>query len=112
MKFLFPAIALILLVEANAFSAQKQPSGKTAASTASSRKDFLQLTSATAFASIFGAAVAPQVCAAIDVGGKIRFGGEEIMVQKEHGTSAKPVQGDLLYNADNKLADKICNYNR
>lgn len=34
------------------------------------------------------------------------------MRQKGHGTSETPVQSDLLYGVDNKLADKICNYNR
>ena len=74
-----------------------------------SRKNFLQ--------SIGGAAAAatlfPQSSkAAVEVGGKIRFGDEGIMSPKEHGTSAKPVQSDLLYGVSNKLADKICNYNR
>jgi hypothetical protein len=48
----------------------------------------------------------------IDVGGKIRFGDESIMSPKQHGTSNKPVQSDLLYEVNNKLADKICNFNR
>jgi len=34
------------------------------------------------------------------------------MSQKGHGTSIQPVQPDLLYGVNNKLADKICNYNR
>jgi len=34
------------------------------------------------------------------------------MAQKAHGTSADPVQSDLLYGVSNKLADRICNYNR
>ena len=34
------------------------------------------------------------------------------MAPKAHGTSASPVQSDLLYGVSNKLADKICNYNR
>jgi peptide methionine sulfoxide reductase MsrB len=34
------------------------------------------------------------------------------MQNKEHGSSAKPVQGNLLYGVDNKLADRICSYNR
>ena len=49
---------------------------------------------------------------AVDYGGTIRFGGEEIMSQKDHGTSSQPVQRDLLYGVSNKLADKICNFNR
>merc|ERR1712238_416869 len=56
----------------------------------------------------------PKETLAIDanVGGKIQFGDEGIMSPKEHGTSANPVQGDLLYGTDNKLADKISNFNR
>jgi len=40
------------------------------------------------------------------------MGDESIMSPKEHGTSATPVQSNLLYNVDNELADRICNYNR
>mmetsp|Transcript_11350 Transcript_11350/g.28707 ORF Transcript_11350/g.28707 Transcript_11350/m.28707 type:complete len:223 (-) Transcript_11350:1194-1862(-) len=110
MKLLHSIVALLLLQQGNAFSAQKQPTGKVPA--ASSRKDFLQLTSAAAFASLVGATVAPQVSLAVDIGGKIRYAGEDVMSQKGHGTSAQPVQGELLYGANNKLADKICNFNR
>eukprot|EP00591_Stephanopyxis_turris_P011002 CAMPEP_0195513482 /NCGR_PEP_ID=MMETSP0794_2-20130614/5126_1 /TAXON_ID=515487 /ORGANISM="Stephanopyxis turris, Strain CCMP 815" /LENGTH=206 /DNA_ID=CAMNT_0040641501 /DNA_START=42 /DNA_END=662 /DNA_ORIENTATION=- len=39
-------------------------------------------------------------------------GGEEIMSQKAHGTSEKPVQKDLLWGCDNETADRICNFNR
>jgi len=56
----------------------------------------------------------PSVGSAMDlpkVGGPIQFGDESIMSPKAHGTSAKPVQDDLLYGVNNKLADKICNYN-
>jgi hypothetical protein len=38
--------------------------------------------------------------------------GDDIMKPKEHGTSKQPVQSNLLYNVNNQLADKICNYNR
>ena len=34
------------------------------------------------------------------------------MSPKGHGTSAARVQSDLLYGVSNKLADRICNYNR
>lgn len=81
--------------------------------TTSSRAEFLQLTSAAAFASVLGVSTAaPGSAKAFDIGGKIVYGGEEIMSPKEHGTSAKPAQDDLLYGANPKLADKICNYNR
>jgi len=50
-------------------------------------------------------------------GGKKKYdgcvmGGEELMSQKAHGTSATPVQQDLRWNCDAKTADKICNFNR
>jgi peptide methionine sulfoxide reductase MsrB len=54
----------------------------------------------------------PDVSRAVEVGGKIQYGDESIMAPKEHGTSAKPVQEDLQYGVSNKLADKICNFNR
>mmetsp|Transcript_17247 Transcript_17247/g.35593 ORF Transcript_17247/g.35593 Transcript_17247/m.35593 type:complete len:223 (-) Transcript_17247:200-868(-) len=110
MKFLYSIVAILLLHQGNAFSAKKQPTGKVPV--ASSRKDFLQLTSAAAFASLVGSTVAPQVSVAVDIGGKIRYAGEDVMSQKGHGTSAQPVQSELLYGANNKLADKICNFNR
>ena len=62
MKFLYSIVAVLLLQQAQAFSGQKQPAGKAAAS---SRKDFLKLTSAAAFASIAGATVSPQASLAI-----------------------------------------------
>ena len=68
-----------------------------------SRKNFLKTAAATA-ASV---ALFPQSSRAVEVGGKIKFGDESIMSPKEHGTSAKPVQSDLLYGVSNKLADKV-----
>jgi len=117
MKILYSLFALVVLLqEGNAFSFQQKNGGQTNASTSTSttsRKDFLQLTSAVAFASLVGASVvAPEKSVAIDVGGRITYGSEAIMNPKEHGTSAKPVQSDLLYGVNNKLADKICSYNR
>ena len=49
---------------------------------------------------------------AFDIGGKPVMGDESIMSQKGHGTSAQPVQADLLYGVDVKMADRICNFNR
>ena len=40
------------------------------------------------------------------------MGDESLMAQKGHGTSKQPVQDDLMYGCDTKLADKICNFNR
>mmetsp|Transcript_133916 Transcript_133916/g.199142 ORF Transcript_133916/g.199142 Transcript_133916/m.199142 type:complete len:207 (-) Transcript_133916:40-660(-) len=39
-------------------------------------------------------------------------GSEDIMSQKEHGTSHTPVQDDLRWGCDGETADRICNYNR
>jgi len=40
------------------------------------------------------------------------MGPEEMMTQKEFGTSAVPIQKDLRWNCDVETADRICNYNR
>jgi len=40
------------------------------------------------------------------------MGTEEMMSQKEHGTSSVPVQKDLRWNCDVETADRICNFNR
>ena len=40
------------------------------------------------------------------------MGTEEMMSQKEYGTSAVPIQKDLRWSCDVKTADNICNYNR
>ena len=37
---------------------------------------------------------------------------EEVMSQKQHGTSEKPVQKELRWNCDYNTADRICNFNR
>ena len=37
---------------------------------------------------------------------------EEVMSQKKHGTSDKPVQKDLRWKCDYDTADRICNFNR
>jgi peptide methionine sulfoxide reductase MsrB len=39
-------------------------------------------------------------------------GDESIMCAKSHGTSAAPVKASLRWGCDNKLADRICNFNR
>jgi hypothetical protein len=38
--------------------------------------------------------------------------GEEVMSQKAHGTSEKPVMKNLRWNCDYDTADRICNFNR
>ena len=40
------------------------------------------------------------------------MGPEELISQKSHGTSATPVQENLRWDCDRKVADQICNYNR
>eukprot|EP00543_Licmophora_paradoxa_P010095 CAMPEP_0202473876 /NCGR_PEP_ID=MMETSP1360-20130828/92081_1 /ASSEMBLY_ACC=CAM_ASM_000848 /TAXON_ID=515479 /ORGANISM="Licmophora paradoxa, Strain CCMP2313" /LENGTH=203 /DNA_ID=CAMNT_0049100959 /DNA_START=54 /DNA_END=665 /DNA_ORIENTATION=- len=37
---------------------------------------------------------------------------EDVMAQKKHGTSEKPVMKDLRWNCDFQVADRICNFNR
>ena len=72
-----------------------------------SRKEFLQ-----ASGIALTALLVPRKSNAVNVGGKIKYGDEDIMSPKEHGTSAKPVQPDLRFEVNNRLADKICNFNR
>jgi peptide methionine sulfoxide reductase MsrB len=44
--------------------------------------------------------------------GPLVYGDDSIMSPKEHGTTASAVQPDLRYGVSNKLADKICSFNR
>ena len=109
-----PVLFGALLKEGNAFSFQQK--NNVAPLTTTSRKDFFtQVASTMAVVSLGGVVLgAPTKSLAVDanVGGTVRYGDEDIMVQKGHGTSASPVQSDLLYGVDNKLADKITNFNR
>lgn len=74
------------------------------------RRAFLKTTAA---AAVVALSSSPATAASSSVvGGKIQYGDEGIMSPKAHGTSAEPVQSNLLYGVSNKLADKICNYNR
>ena len=45
-------------------------------------------------------------------GDPVVMGTEEMMSQKAHGTSAVPVQTNLRWTCDEKVADNICNFNR
>jgi len=45
-------------------------------------------------------------------GPPVVMGSESIMSKKAHGTSNTPVQSNLRYGCDGKLADRICNFNR
>jgi hypothetical protein len=87
---------------------QEMASGKVFAAANTNRRTFFQSAAAVAAASL----LSPTKANAFEVGGKMVLGDESIMSQKEHGTSSKPVQGDLLYGVPNKLADKICTQNR
>lgn len=40
------------------------------------------------------------------------MGDESIMSPKAHGTSTVPVQSNLRWGCDEKIADRICNFNR
>jgi len=115
-----PFLFGVILREGNAFIFQQNNAAgklKTTATTTSSstsrREFFTQVVSNVSFASL-AFVFSPTETLAIDanVGGKIQFGDEGIMSPKEHGTSANPVQSDLLYGTNNKLADKISNFNR
>jgi len=113
-----PFLFGMILQEGNSFSfQQKNVGGKvktTTTTTMTSRKDFWNQVVSTVTVASFAGALSPTKTLAIDanVGGKIHYGDEDIMSPKEHGTSANPVQSDLLYGTNNKLADKISNFNR
>ncbi len=83
-----------------------------------SRRNFLEnvisTAGATAAATFASTTIQPRPALAEDfkVGGEIRFGPDSIMNGKAHGTSDVPVQENLRYGVSNKLADKICNFNR
>lgn len=75
----------------------------------SSRREFWTATAASLL--VVAGSTAPPA-RAFTIGGKICYGDEDLMVSKAHGTSETPVQNDLLYNVNPKLADRICSYNR
>uniref|UniRef100_A0A7S1YBM0 Peptide-methionine (R)-S-oxide reductase n=1 Tax=Grammatophora oceanica TaxID=210454 RepID=A0A7S1YBM0_9STRA len=80
----------------------------------SSRRAFLNECASMGGAALTGTAalVTSRPAQAFDVGGNLVFGDESIMSNKAHGTSDQPVQAALQYGVPNKLADKICNFNR
>mmetsp|Transcript_7619 Transcript_7619/g.9968 ORF Transcript_7619/g.9968 Transcript_7619/m.9968 type:complete len:224 (+) Transcript_7619:130-801(+) len=107
-------IAFALLLPASALALAPPSPSYDQSSTAKvvGRRQFL---TSTLLAPIAGAVLVssnPSSSNAFDVGGRMVVGDESIMTQKGHGTSAQPVQEDLLYGVDVKLADRICNYNR
>jgi len=46
------------------------------------------------------------------VGGRLVYGKEDLMKQKSHGTTEKPVQQQLRWGVDRDTADRICSFNR
>jgi len=108
-----PCLFGVILQEGNAFSFQQKNVGGKIDTTTSRKEFFTQVVSTVTVASL-AVVFSPIQTLAIDVnvGGKIHYGDEGIMSPKEHGTSANPVQSDLLYGTNNKLADKISNFNR
>ena len=95
-------LLLSAIAAAGAFSASPDPS----------RREAIQSLGLLGIATVGGPAAANAADDAFTVGGKLRFGDESIMDQKDHGTSAVPVQENLRYGVSRKLADKIANYNR
>lgn len=80
-----------------------------------SRRAFIKTMSTAATTSLIvggDVAIAQEEDRGFVVGGKPRLGDESIMAQKAHGTSEIAVQDSLRYGVSNKLADKICNFNR
>lgn len=73
------------------------------------RRSFLH--TATTTAASFALIATPKSSVA-STASPIRFGDEDIMSPKAHGTTQTPVQESLKFGVSNKLADKICCYNR
>uniref|UniRef100_A0A7S0AM35 Peptide-methionine (R)-S-oxide reductase n=1 Tax=Minutocellus polymorphus TaxID=265543 RepID=A0A7S0AM35_9STRA len=97
-------LLLSAIAAAGAFSATPE----------TSRRDALQSMGLLGIAAAT-TAVGPAAANADDaftVGGKMKLGDESIMYQKDHGSSAVPVQENLRYGVSRKLADRISNYNR
>jgi hypothetical protein len=93
--FLFGA----LLKEGNAFSLKTTTTNPTTTTTTSRKDFFTQVASTMAVVSLGGVVLgAPTKSLAVDV--------------NVGGKSKNPVQSDLLYGVDNRLADKITNFNR
>lgn len=78
----------------------------------SSRRSFLTTGVAAALSIATGTIPASPAVASPSMGGTIVYGDESIMSPKAHGTSERPVQDDLMYGVSNKMADRICNFNR
>jgi peptide methionine sulfoxide reductase MsrB len=109
MKFLV-TVALLFPV-ALAFSGNDASSASRKMSLdVTNRRSFINTSAAALLAT--GTAFRPNQSQAVSVGGKIQLGDETIMSPKEHGTSAKPVQENLMYGVSNTLADRICSFNR
>jgi len=91
--------------------ASLQSSGAFSFTNSNSRRAFVEQLTTAATVSL----IATQPAFAVDaltIGGNIKFGGDDIMSPKAHGTSPVPVQENLRYGVSGKTADKICNFNR
>mmetsp|Transcript_16215 Transcript_16215/g.44932 ORF Transcript_16215/g.44932 Transcript_16215/m.44932 type:complete len:220 (-) Transcript_16215:674-1333(-) len=106
MKFTIASVALGLAASCASAYQPQQPQQQV------DRRGFFAKGAAGAAFAVGSGMMQPSAAQAFDFGGSIKFGDESIMVQKAHGTSEQPVQSDLLYGVSNKLADRICNYNR
>merc|ERR1719183_744835 len=94
------SLLLSAIAAAGAFSAAPE-----------TRRDALQSIGLLGITAVVGPAFA-NADGGFSVGGKLRFGDESIMDQKDHGSSAVPVQENLRYGVSRKMADRISNYNR
>merc|ERR1719203_67280 len=76
------------------------------------RRELMKKALASAAAAILPLQAAFAVSTSFTTGGKITYGEESIMNQKNHGTTDSPVQENLRFGVSRKVADKICCYNR
>lgn len=100
--------ALLFLAAADAFAFSPNVFEKIDGQ--NSRRAFLKTSSMTVLTPLL--TNAQPAAASPNVGGKIVLGSEEIMSQKEHGTSHQAVQENLRYGVSRKSADRISSYNR
>jgi len=78
-----------------------------------SRRHLLQTTLSTILFTTTAASLPqPSLATPTISGGKITFGDESLMSPKSHGTTSTPVQENLRYGVSQKVADRICSFNR
>ncbi|KAL1525297.1 hypothetical protein AB1Y20_020159 [Prymnesium parvum] len=76
------------------------------------RRPFLKQSAALASGLLMSGSAKAETQVLPKTGGPMVLCGEEVMSQKAHGTSEKPVQQNLRWNVDRNNADRICNFNR